>query len=128
MNAPESRGRTKFLLIAGLTLLPELVVSDLSVAGVVRGLLTSALLFATWVGHGWARALLILTTLGGDFLCVYAVINLAEHSLAPVRLALLVVAIVSYVVVGTTLLFSRDVQAYLKLEKVPAGPSRGDER
>jgi hypothetical protein len=124
MSAPEVRGRAKFLLIAGLMLLPEWLIADLSVTSVVRGLLTSALLFATWIGHGWARALLILSILGGDVLCVYVAVDLVEHS----RLALLSVAIVSYGVVGMTLLFSRDVRAYLKLEKLPPGPSRGDER
>lgn len=128
MSASESHGRAKFLLIAGLMLLPESLVADLSVTGVVRALLTSALLFATWVGHGWARALLIFGALGGGVLCVYAAVGLAEHSTAPSRLAFLGVTIVSYGLAGVMLLFSRDVQAYLKLEKLPAGSTRGDER
>ena len=60
-------------------------------------------MFATWIGHGWARALLILATLGGDLLSVYVAVNLAEHS-SHSRLVPLGVAIVSYSVVGMTLL------------------------
>jgi len=117
--AQVSRGRAKFFAMVAAALLIELAVFNASVTTMVRLVLTSGLLFATWVGHGWARITLVVCYCLGVVAAILLGANGIDGAADPLKLVLLGVSIVVFASFAWTFQFSTDLRSYLDVEKFP---------
>jgi hypothetical protein len=128
-RAQLSRGRARFFAIVAAALLLELAVLNVSVTTVVRLVLTSGLLFATWVGHGWARLTLVVGYCFGIVAAILLGVNGLDSVAGPLKQVVFGVILVIFAVSAWTFQFSTDLRSYLEVEKFPRpSDSRESER
>jgi hypothetical protein len=123
------RGRIKFFAIVAAAILLELAVLNVSVSTIVRLVLTGGLLFATWVGHGWARLTLVVGYCFGIVAVLFLGVSGLDSTTGLLNLLVLGVVLVLFAVSGWMLQFSTDLRSYLEVEKSPQpSDSRESER
>ena len=122
-----NRGRVKFFAMVAVLILIELSVFDASVTTFARLLLTCGMLFATWVGHGWARVTLIACYGLGSLLVMLALAEGHDLPGGALTLVLIGLALLTFCLSAAMLQFSTDLRSYLEVEKFPRPTESRDE-